>query len=254
MVKEAQHHPPRRGQAPRDRGHPPGQTLRVLRKASASPATPSVPGEARHRVAGGRPPDQYCGPWRSWPKASEQPEPPRPGYLVLLLLVPALDAGLLEKLAVLLLGHPLAALLDDGAHGTTFGHTRRDGNRHASPPARHQGAGHSPGKDYRRPSLATDSSPTEAQRTHPAHSPQPAAWVWGSAPPGISSAATAQVPEGHRAALAASSPRLPLAASRIRHEGILQILIHGLLRYAKGTPHPDRLKLAGVDQTVDRHL
>lgn len=102
--------------------------------------------------------------------------------------------------------------------------------------------------------LQLTAAQTEAQRTHPAHSPQPAAWVWGSAPPGISSAATAQVPEGHRAALAASSPRLPLAASRIRHEGILQILIHGLLRYAKGTPHPDRLKLAGVDQTVDRHL
>jgi hypothetical protein len=30
-----------------------------------------------------------------------------------LLLVPTLDAGLLEQLAVLLLGHALAALLDD---------------------------------------------------------------------------------------------------------------------------------------------
>jgi hypothetical protein len=30
-----------------------------------------------------------------------------------LLLVPALDAGLLEQLAVLLLGHPLATLLND---------------------------------------------------------------------------------------------------------------------------------------------
>jgi hypothetical protein len=38
-----------------------------------------------------------------------------------LLLIPALNAGLLEQLTVLLLSHPLAALLDDGAHGTTFG-------------------------------------------------------------------------------------------------------------------------------------
>jgi hypothetical protein len=38
-----------------------------------------------------------------------------------LLLVAALDARLLQKLAVLLLGHPLAALLDDRAHGTSLG-------------------------------------------------------------------------------------------------------------------------------------
>jgi hypothetical protein len=31
-------------------------------------------------------------------------------------LVAALDAGLLQQLAVLLLGHPLATLLDDGTH------------------------------------------------------------------------------------------------------------------------------------------
>src|SRR5580693_1565618 len=36
----------------------------------------------------------------------------RPGSLALL-LVPALDAGLAQELAVLLLGHALAALLDD---------------------------------------------------------------------------------------------------------------------------------------------
>jgi hypothetical protein len=37
------------------------------------------------------------------------------------LLVAALDARLLQQLAVLLLGHPLAALLDDRAHGTSLG-------------------------------------------------------------------------------------------------------------------------------------
>src|SRR5579859_434222 len=37
-----------------------------------------------------------------------------------LLLVAALDARLLQQLAVLLLGHALAALLDDRAHGTTL--------------------------------------------------------------------------------------------------------------------------------------
>src|SRR6516162_7849794 len=37
-----------------------------------------------------------------------------------LLLVPPLNARLAQQLAVLLLGHPLAALLDDGAHDTTL--------------------------------------------------------------------------------------------------------------------------------------
>src|SRR6516165_11056140 len=37
-----------------------------------------------------------------------------------LLLVPALDARLLQQLAVLLLRHALAALLDDRAHETTL--------------------------------------------------------------------------------------------------------------------------------------
>jgi len=45
-----------------------------------------------------------------------------------LLLVPALDARLLEQLAVLLLGHPLAALLDDGAHEATPLGTTADGH------------------------------------------------------------------------------------------------------------------------------
>jgi len=36
-----------------------------------------------------------------------------------LLLVPTLNAGLLKQLAVLLLGHALAALLDDRPHKAT---------------------------------------------------------------------------------------------------------------------------------------
>jgi hypothetical protein len=37
-----------------------------------------------------------------------------------LLLVPALDTRFLQQLAVFLLGHALAALLDDRAHGTAL--------------------------------------------------------------------------------------------------------------------------------------
>jgi hypothetical protein len=50
-----------------------------------------------------------------------------------LLLVPTLDAGLLEQLAVLLLGHALAALLDDRPHETTtpFLGTADDGHANA---------------------------------------------------------------------------------------------------------------------------
>src|SRR5579863_9239250 len=44
---------------------------------------------------------------------------PGPRSISWLLLVPALDAGLLQQLAVLLLGHALATLLDDRAHETT---------------------------------------------------------------------------------------------------------------------------------------
>jgi hypothetical protein len=46
-----------------------------------------------------------------------RPTPDLPAAVVCwLLLVAALDARLLQQLAVLLLGHPLAALLDDGTH------------------------------------------------------------------------------------------------------------------------------------------
>src|SRR5690242_584144 len=45
---------------------------------------------------------------------------PGPGLKESLLLVPALDAGLLEQLAVLLLGHALAAFLDHRPHETTL--------------------------------------------------------------------------------------------------------------------------------------
>jgi hypothetical protein len=49
-----------------------------------------------------------------------------------LLLVPALDARLLEQLAMLLLGHALAALLDDRPHETTpFLGTADDGHANA---------------------------------------------------------------------------------------------------------------------------
>ncbi|KDN84922.1 hypothetical protein KCH_34490 [Kitasatospora cheerisanensis KCTC 2395] len=41
----------------------------------------------------------------------------------MLLLVATLNAGPLQKLAVLLLGHTLATLLDDRAHGTFLAHS-----------------------------------------------------------------------------------------------------------------------------------
>src|SRR6202035_3938108 len=63
-----------------------------------------------------------------------------------LLLVSALDAGLLQQLAMLLLSHPLAALLDDGAHGTTFGPHSTERKRARSPARRRQGQGTRPVK------------------------------------------------------------------------------------------------------------
>jgi len=54
------------------------------------------------------------------PYGARCPAAPGPGPRESLLLVPALDAGLLEQLAVLLLGHALAALLDDRPHETTL--------------------------------------------------------------------------------------------------------------------------------------
>src|SRR5579859_2987006 len=254
MVKEAQHHPPRRGQAPRDRGHPLVRLCGYC--AKRQPAQPPHPCRAKPGIGwpGVVPRINTAGHGEAGRRPANSPNRHGPATSYCYFLFLRWMRVFLRSLRCFFLAILLRRFLMTEPTAPPSAILDGTGNRHASPPARHQGAGHSPGKDYRRPSLATDSSPTEAQRTHPAHSPQPAAWVWGSAPPGISSAATAQVPEGHRAALAASSPRLPLAASRIRHEGILQILIHGLLRYAKGTPHPDRLKLAGVDQTVDRHL
>ena len=49
------------------------------------------------------------------------------GAVRALLLVAPLDAGLLQQLAVLLLRHPLAALLDDGAHGSPSCRSVRSG-------------------------------------------------------------------------------------------------------------------------------
>jgi hypothetical protein len=60
-----------------------------------------------------------------------------------LLLVPALDARLLQQLTVLLLGHTLTALLDDRAHqATTLLGTTADG--HAMTLTRRREAGHTP--------------------------------------------------------------------------------------------------------------
>src|SRR5579863_1563947 len=66
-----------------------------------------------------------------------------------LLLVPTLDARLLQQLAVLLLGHALAALLDDRAHGTTLLGIADDG--HANTLARSGRLEHTPNvRDYLR--------------------------------------------------------------------------------------------------------
>src|SRR5258708_15670179 len=69
-----------------------------------------------------------------------------------LLLVPALDARLLQQLAVLLLGHPLTALLDDGAHeATPLGTTAKRARHHAHPLRE---AGHTPEVDIPRDRLS----------------------------------------------------------------------------------------------------
>jgi len=56
--------------------------------------------------------------------ASPRRQPGRRAFVgpsaVRLLLVPSLNSGLPQQLAMLLLGHPLAALLDDGTHDTTL--------------------------------------------------------------------------------------------------------------------------------------
>src|SRR5215475_1911310 len=58
------------------------------------------------------------------------------------LLVPPLDARLPQQLAMLLLGHSLAALLDDGAHDTTL--ARCSGTAGMPAHARYPPAGHTP--------------------------------------------------------------------------------------------------------------
>src|SRR4029077_8719480 len=61
------------------------------------------------------------------------PGDPGAGTRESLLLVPALDAGLLEQLAVLLLGHALAALLDHRPHEATLLQLRMTGAPTRSP-------------------------------------------------------------------------------------------------------------------------
>src|SRR5262249_5382129 len=87
------------------------------------------------------------------------------------LLVPPLDARLPQQLAMLLLGHSLAALLDDGAHDTTL--ARRSGTAGMPAHARYPPAGHTP----------TFYTPT-AYVTAPAAHPQQQGAAVGPRPPG----------------------------------------------------------------------
>src|SRR5215468_3075270 len=94
-----------------------------LRAGEARPR--AEPGPARcHRARRARTPcgDRYQLPVSRLPVGQARPvrrQAPTP----VLLLVPPLDACLPQQLAVLLLRHPLAALLYDGAHWITL--TRR---------------------------------------------------------------------------------------------------------------------------------
>ena len=81
---------------------------------------------------------QRPGPAASGPAASI----PTAGASTVLLLVPPLHAGLPQQLAVLLLCHSLAALLDNGAHDTTL--TRDSGTLACDVFARCQPAGPTP--------------------------------------------------------------------------------------------------------------
>ena len=100
----------------------------------SSPVLPSQPTVFLSRRAL----PQRPGPAASGPAASI----PTAGASTALLLVPPLHARLAQQLAVLLLRHSLAALLDDGAHDTTL--TRDSGKQACDVFARCQPAGPTP--------------------------------------------------------------------------------------------------------------
>src|ERR1700683_3301537 len=137
-----------------------------------------------------------------------------------LLLVAALDARLLQQLAVLLLGHALAALLDDRAHRTTLLGLADDG--HANTLARSGRLDTYPRRGY--PRCGVLARPDAVTR--------PSGW-----PP------------------RAPGP-LPVAAvsSRGTDEGSFQVLIDCLLGDPEGTSDADRFQLARVDQAIHGHL
>src|SRR3954451_21024010 len=169
------------------------------------------------------------------------------GTSVSSLLVASLDAGLLEELAVLLLRHPLAALLDDRTHvllPTSWSH----------------------GCDRERPGSVTPGTVRGDQL------------VRGPLPPGTKAARRMSLPgrrhdgtaplQGPAASqvtfwsgrLAGSHPERAKGGGRGGPcsgdvgVGVAQVLVHGALGDPEGAAHADGGQLATVDEAVDGHL
>jgi len=91
----------------------------MLGAASPFPPPRQAPGRSSPGPGGGA-----SRPRRSWPACPRRRPLRRPardqpgGASVALLLVPPLNAGFPQQLAVLFLGHPFTTLLDDGTHNT----------------------------------------------------------------------------------------------------------------------------------------
>src|SRR3954469_13498139 len=105
-------HVPSRGGSSRSRGLSPRACGATGPSADPSSLPSAGRGCPRHAPTGPRGD-------LSW-KSGSRHRGPQASAWVALLLVTALDASLLQQLAGLLLRHPLASLLDDRAHSTTY--------------------------------------------------------------------------------------------------------------------------------------
>src|SRR3954471_19285775 len=137
------------------------------------------------------------------------------GTSVSSLLVAPLDAGLLEELAVLLLRHPLPALLDDRTHvllPTSWSHGGRALTSSVTP-------GTVRGDQLVRGQPPPGLHHSAPETTRPSRRPGPAAR--GSGDVGV---------------------------------GVTQVVVHGALGHPEGAADADGGELAAVDEAVDGHL
>ena len=164
-----------------------------------------------------------------------------------LLLVPALDARLLEQLAVLLLGHALTTLLDDRAHQATtllaFSAQRLTGTPSRSPGWE---AGHTPEARQldrlraRQPPTQSTSLPAISDRFYRR------AAIGRSGPRNT----CLRMPRRFRSPAACNRRTCSAGAD----ESSAQVLIDRLFRYPERATDPYRLQFARVHQPIDGHL